>query len=97
MRALRSFILRKRFQKIAPDEALLGKRFVLTGTLKSMRRDEVKAKIESLGGRVTSSVTGQTDYVVVGESPGSKLDKARRLGVSILGEAEFLELIKSRK
>ena len=84
-------------KKIAPDEALLGKRFVLTGTLKSMRRDEVKAKIESLGGRVTSSVTGQTDYVVVGESPGSKLDKARRLGVSILGEAEFLELIKSRK
>jgi len=84
-------------RKIASEEALLGKRFVLTGTLKSMRRDEAKARVESLGGRVTSSVTKQTDYVIVGASPGSKLDKARRLGVHILTEAEFLELIESGK
>ncbi len=70
-----------------------GKRFVITGTLESMRRDEAKAKIEALGGRVTSSVAKQTDYVIVGDSAGSKLDKARELGVGILTEDEFLALI----
>lgn len=72
---------------------LSGKRFVITGTLESMRRDDAKAKIESLGGRVTSSVAKQTDYVIVGASPGSKFDKARDLGVEILTEEEFVALI----
>jgi len=80
-------------RKAESARAFSGKRFVITGTLESMRRDEAKAKIESLGGRVTSSVAKQTDYVIVGSSPGSKLDKARELGVGVLTEEEFLALI----
>jgi DNA ligase (NAD+) len=70
-------------------QTLSGKIFVLTGTLKSLTREEAKQKIESLGGRVTSSVSKQTDYVVAGEDPGSKLDRATTLGVMILNEEEF--------
>jgi len=80
-------------RETASGSPFSGKRFVITGTLKSMKRDEAKAKIEALGGRVTSSVAKQTDYVIVGASPGSKLDKARELGVEVLDEDEFLALI----
>ncbi len=75
-------------------QTLSGKIFVLTGTLKSMTREEAKQKIASLGGRVTSSVSKQTDYVVTGEDPGSKLDSATTLGVSILNEEEFSLLVQ---
>ncbi len=68
---------------------LLGKTFVLTGTLGSMTRDEAKEAIQRLGGRVSSSVSQKTSYVVVGADPGSKAADARRLGVPILNEAEF--------
>jgi len=71
---------------------LAGKTFVLTGTLAGLTRDAARERIESLGGRVTSSVTRKTDYVVVGDTPGGKADDARRLGVRILDEAAFLEL-----
>ena len=81
-------------QQVSSESPLSDKRFVLTGTLSSMTRDEAKAKIENLGGRVVSSVSSKTDYVVAGESPGSKLDKAKELGVSVLGESEFLSLIE---
>lgn len=74
----------------APDAFFSGKTFVLTGTLSSMTREEASGIILSRGGKVTSSVSKRTDYVVAGEDPGSKYEKALSLGVRILGEEEFL-------
>jgi len=76
---------------------LEGKTFVLTGTLASLTREGARELVERLGGRVSSSVSRKTDYVVVGESPGSKADDARRLGVTVLDEAAFLALTGSRR
>jgi len=72
---------------------LQGKTFVFTGSLKSYTRSEVKAKVESLGGRATSSVSGKTDYVVAGENPGGTLDKAKKQKNNIIDEKEFRKLI----
>ena len=74
---------------------LTGKTFVLTGTLDSYTRNEAKKQIEMRGGRVTSSVSKNTDFVVVGADPGSKYDKATKLGVTILDENAFSELLKA--
>ena len=71
---------------------LSGKTFVLTGTLERSTRSIVKSAIEELGGRVSGSVSKKTDYVVVGENPGSKLVKAKELGVAVLNESEWEEL-----
>jgi len=71
-----------------------GKNFVFTGTLRSMGRNEAKLLVESLGGTVESSVTKKTAYVVAGEAPGSKIDKARNAGIPILDENSFLALLK---
>jgi DNA ligase (NAD+) len=73
--------------------SMAGLTFVITGTLPSLSRSEAKALIESHGGRVTSSVSSKTDYLVVGESPGSKLDQAQSLDVSILDEAQLKALL----
>ncbi len=73
---------------------LNGQKFVITGTLKEMSREAVKERIVSLGGEVSESVSKNIDYLVVGESPGSKYDKARKLGVKILNEDEFLKMIR---
>jgi DNA ligase (NAD+) len=73
---------------------LSGKVFVLTGTLSSMSRDEAKEKIRALGGNVSSSVSKETDYVVAGENPGSKYEKALKLGVQVLDEKEFIDFLK---
>ncbi|HSM76850.1 MAG TPA: NAD-dependent DNA ligase LigA [Bryobacteraceae bacterium] len=74
--------------------ALAGKTFVITGTLASYSREEAKRMIEDAGGKVSGSVSKKTDYVVAGEDPGSKLDKARELGVPVIGEKEMEKLMK---
>jgi DNA ligase, NAD-dependent len=75
------------------DERFAGKQFVLTGKMESYTRDEAKALIEARGGRVNSSVSKKTDYVVAGEDAGSKLDKATELGVTVIGEEAFRKMI----
>ncbi len=77
----------------ATSRALEGKQFVLTGVLEGMTRDQAKDEIESRGGRVTTTVSKKTDYVVVGKDPGSKHDRARELGVTCLDEAGFRGLL----
>ncbi|HBL39676.1 TPA: NAD-dependent DNA ligase LigA [Candidatus Uhrbacteria bacterium] len=76
--------------------ALTGRTFVLTGTLGSLSRDEAKEKIAALGGDVSGSISKKTDYIVVGENPGSKLDQARKLGVAVLSEQAFLAMLAEK-
>ena len=71
-----------------------GLSFVITGTLSSMPRREAEAKVKALGGNATSSVTRKTDYLVAGESPGSKVDAANRLGTIVLDEVAFTEMLE---
>ncbi len=75
------------------ETRLAGLSFVFTGTLKNFTREEAKEIVESLGGKVSSSVSLKTSYVVVGEDPGSKYEKAKKLGVKILTETEFLKMV----
>ncbi len=74
-------------------QTLAGKTFVVTGTLEGITRNEAKEFIKRAGGKVSSSVSKKTDYLLGGENPGSKLDKAKELGVRIIGKEEFLELL----
>jgi len=71
-----------------------GKTFVLTGTLPNLTREDAKERIESLGGKVTSSVSTKTNFVVAGIDPGGKYDKALKLGIEILNESDLLELLQ---
>ena len=80
------------YQPAAKAGPLAGKTFVLTGTLPTLTREEATAKIEAAGGKVSGSVSKKTDYVLAGEEAGSKLDKAQKLGVKIISEAEFLKM-----
>ena len=73
--------------------ALSGLTFVVTGTLPTLTRDGVKEFIESNGGKVTDSVSKKTSYLVLGEAPGSKLQKAQELGVKVIGEEELRKLV----
>jgi DNA ligase (NAD+) len=81
-------------EKEQKAQPLSGMTFVITGKLESYSRDQAKDKIEALGGIVTSSVSKNTDYVIVGEDPGSKLDKAKSLNIPFLDEETFKTLIK---
>jgi len=84
-------------EKIDTTNPFYDKSFVLTGTLSTYPRSEVEKIILSKGGKVSDSVSKKTDYVIVGESPGSKFDKAKKLGIQILSENQFLDMINSTK
>jgi DNA ligase (NAD+) len=81
-------------RKPSADQKLAGKTIVVTGTLSRFKRDEIKELIHELGGKASSSVSKKTDFVVAGEEAGSKLDKARELGVRVVSEEEFVEMIE---
>jgi DNA ligase (NAD+) len=83
-------------QEASPEAPLAGTTIVLTGALSSMTRAQAKARIEALGGKVSSSVSSKTTFVVVGKDPGSKLEQARKLGIEILDDAEFGEMLSSK-
>ena len=76
---------------------LNAKIFVLTGTLASMSRDEAKSRLETLGARVTGSVSQKTDYVVAGAEAGTKLGKAQQLNIAVLDEQQFLQLLSTNE
>lgn len=90
--------LKKKGVKILPPAAISGKLgnkiFVITGVLETMSREESQGKIRGLGGNMADSVSKKTDFLIAGENPGSKLEKARKLGVKIIDEKEFLRLIR---
>jgi DNA ligase (NAD+) len=90
---LRSAGLTMRGKKKERGTKLAGKTFVLTGTLAHFTRDEAKKMIEDAGGKVTGSVSKKTDYVVAGTEAGSKLDKAKELGVAVINEEQMRELV----
>lgn len=83
-------------EQVIKKSWITGKTFVLTGSLRSFTRNEVKEKLEYFGGKTSSNVSRNTDYVVTGKNPGSKYDRAKKLGISILNEKIFLYLLESK-
>jgi len=97
LRRMKDLGIRPKTEKVSAKKAaelpLAGKTFVLTGALPSITREEATERIEALGGHVTGSVSKKTDYVLAGAEPGSKFDKAKELGVRIIGEPEFRKML----
>jgi DNA ligase (NAD+) len=97
LQRLRQLRIQPKREKVSAEKAaelpLAGKTFVLTGTLPSMTREEATDRIEALGGHVSGSVSKKTDYVLAGAEPGSKLDKAKDLGVRVMDESEFQKML----
>jgi len=97
LRRMKELGIQPKREKVSPKKTaelpLAGKTFVLTGTLPSMTREEATEKIEALGGHVTGSVSKKTDYLLAGDEPGSKFDKAKELGVPVIDEANFRKLL----
>ena len=91
---LRDAGVKMEYKSSVTDKRFEGKTFVLTGTLPTLKRDEAKKMIESFGGKASSSVSKNTDYVLAGEEAGSKLTKAEELGITIISEEEFLNMLK---
>lgn len=87
----------KNYELGIKNKKLKGKTFVLTGELQSMNRDEAKQRIRELGGDISESVSKKTDYVIVGSEPGSKYQKAKKLGIEIINEGQFLKLLRYGK
>ncbi len=90
---LKSYGLNFQIGEINIDDKLLGKTFVLTGTLPSLSRNEAKEIIEKNGGRVTGTVSKKTDYILAGEMPGSKLEKGKKLGVAVISENDLMRML----
>lgn len=88
-----NLILRNEIKNVKINEKIKGNTFVITGVLTNFSRKEARDKIESLGGKVTSSISKNTDFLICGDSPGSKLHKAQDLGVKVLNESEFLSIL----
>lgn len=84
-----------KIEEVKSSGKLMGKTFVLTGSLESMPREEAKEKIIALGGEASETVSKKIDYVIVGNDPGNKLDKAKKMGVKILSEKEFLNMLQN--
>ena len=80
-------------KEVSQDNPFFGKTVVATGSLEHFTRDSIKEKLESLGAKATGSVSKNTDYVLAGEKAGSKLTKAQELGIKVLTEQEFLEMV----
>jgi DNA ligase (NAD+) len=95
-RLMKSGIRFEAMSRSPSTSVVSGKSFVITGTLDSMKRSEAKELIQKKGGRISSSVSNKTNYLVLGESAGSKLDKARELGIPILNEEELLMLLEEK-
>ena len=83
-------------KKADSSNTLAGLTFVLTGTLPSMSRNEAGEKLKALGAKVSGSVSARTSYVVAGEAAGSKLERARELGIPVIGEAQLLQLLQGK-
>ena len=81
----------------ASSAKLAGKSFVFTGELKNYSRTDAEQLVRDLGGTVSSNVSNKTDFVVIGEAPGSKYGKAKKLGVKIIGEKEFEKILKEKR